>query len=70
MDNMLLFNDYEDLEQALAQLADTVRYTVKQVVAEPDWYREDYALTMQYAGFRFDDSLIENSESLMRALTF
>lgn len=33
MNNMLLFNDYEDLEQALVQLVDTVRYTVKQVVA-------------------------------------
>lgn len=54
---MLLFNNYEDLEQALVQLADTDHYTVKQVVAEPDWYREDYALSMQYDGFRFDYDL-------------
>lgn len=57
MSKMLLFNDYEDLEQALTQLADTDHYTVKQVVAEPDWYREDYALAMQYDGFRFDYDL-------------
>lgn len=53
----MLFNDYRELEQALAQLADTDNYTVKQVVAEPDWYREDYALAMQYDGFRFDYDL-------------
>lgn len=57
MDNMLLFNDYEDLENNLKQLADTDHYTVKQVVAEPDWYREDYALCIQYDGFRFDYDL-------------
>lgn len=57
MSNMLLFNDYEDLEKALEQLANTDHYTVKQVVAEPDWYREDYALAMQYDGFRFDYDL-------------
>ena len=57
MSNMLLFNDYEDLEKAVAQLADTKHYTVKQVVAEPDWYREDYALSVQYDGFRFDYDL-------------
>ena len=57
MDNVLLFNNYRELEQALAQLADTDNYTVKQVVAEPDWYREDYALAMQYDGFRFDYDL-------------
>lgn len=57
MDNVLLFNDYRELEQAIAQLADTDNYTVKQVVAEPDWYREDYALAMQYDGFRFDYDL-------------
>ena len=57
MSTMLLFNDYEDLEKALRQLADTDHYTVKLVVAEPDWYREDYALSMQYDGFRFDYDL-------------
>lgn len=57
MDNVLLFNDYEDLENGLKQLVDTDHYTVKQVVAEPDWYREDYALSMQYDGFRFDYDL-------------
>lgn len=57
MSTMPLFNDYEDLENALKQLADTDHYTVKQVVAEPDWYREDYALSMQYDGFRFDYDL-------------
>lgn len=57
MDNVLLFNDYRELEQAIAQLADTDNYTVKQVVAEPDWYREDYALAIQYDGFRFDYDL-------------
>ena len=57
MDNILLFNDYEDLEKALGQLADTDHYTVKQAVAEPDWYMEDYALAMQYDGFRFDYDL-------------
>lgn len=57
MSTMLLFNDYEDLEKALRRLADTDHYTVKQVVAEPDWYREDYALSMQYDGFRFDYDL-------------
>lgn len=57
MDNVMLFNDYRELEQALAQLADTDNYTVKQVVAEPDWYREDYALAIQYDGFRFDYDL-------------
>lgn len=57
MDNVLLFNDYEDLENGLKQLADTDHYTVKHVVAEPDWYREDYALSMQYDGFRFDYDL-------------
>lgn len=57
MDNVLLFNDYEDLENSLKRLADTDHYTVKQVVAEPDWYREDYALAMQYDGFRFDYDL-------------
>ena len=57
MSKMLLFNDYEDLEKALAQLADTDYYTVKQVVAEPDWYREDYAIAIQYDGFRFDYDL-------------
>lgn len=57
MSNMLLFNDYEDLEDALGQLADTEHYTVKQVIAEPDWYREDYALSVQYDGFRFDYNL-------------
>lgn len=54
---MLLFNDYEDLEKALKQLADNDHYTVELVVAEPDWYREDYALSMQYDGFRFDYDL-------------
>lgn len=39
MDNVLLFKDYEDLENSLKRLADTDHYTVKQVVAEPDWYR-------------------------------
>lgn len=57
MSTMLLFNDYEDLEKTLGQLADTDHYTVKLVVAEPDWYREDYALSMQYDGFRFDYDL-------------
>ena len=57
MDNVLLFNNYEDLENSLKGLADTDHYTVKQVVAEPDWYREDYALAMQYDGFRFDYDL-------------
>lgn len=57
MSTMLLFNDYEDLEKALRRLADTDHYTVKLVVAEPDWYREDYALSMQYDGFRFDYDL-------------
>lgn len=57
MDNVLLFNNYEDLENSLKRLADTDHYTVKQVVAEPDWYREDYALAMQYDGFRFDYDL-------------
>lgn len=57
MDNVLLFNDYEDLENSLKRLADTDHYTVKQVVAEPDWYREDYALAIQYDGFRFDYDL-------------
>lgn len=57
MDNVLLFNDYEDLEKALRQLVDTDYYTVKLVAAEPDWYREDYALAMQYDGFRFDYDL-------------
>ena len=53
MDNVLLFNNYEDLENSLKRLADTDHYTVKQVVAEPDWYREDYALAIQYDGFGF-----------------
>lgn len=57
MDNVLLFNNYEDLENSLKRLADTDHYTVKLVVAEPDWYREDYALSMQYDGFRFDYDL-------------
>ena len=57
MSIMPLFNDYEDLEKALRQLADTDHYTVKLVVTEPDWYREDYALSMQYDGFRFDYDL-------------
>lgn len=57
MDNVLLFNNYEDLENSLKRLADTDHYTVKQVVAEPDWYKEDYALAMQYDGFRFDYNL-------------
>lgn len=57
MDNVLLFNNYEDLENSLKRLADTDHYTIKQVVAEPDWYREDYALSMQYDGFRFDYDL-------------
>lgn len=57
MSKMLLFDDYEELEKALKQLADIDHYTVKQVVAEPDWYREDYALAMQYDGFRFDYDL-------------
>lgn len=57
MDNVLLFNNYEDLENSLKRLADTAHYTVKQVVAEPDWYREDYALAIQYDGFRFDYDL-------------
>lgn len=57
MDNILLFNDYKNLEQAITQLADTNHYTVKQVVAEPDWHREDYALSIQYDGFRFDYDL-------------
>lgn len=57
MSTMLLFNDYEDLEKALRQLADSDHYTVKLVAAEPDWYREDYALSMQYNGFRFDYDL-------------
>ena len=57
MDNVLLFNDYEDLKNGLKQLANTDHYTVKHVVAEPDWYREDYALSMQYDGFRFDYDL-------------
>lgn len=57
MSTMLLFNDYEDLEKALKQLADTDHYTVKLVAAELDWYREDYALSMQYDGFRFDYDL-------------
>lgn len=57
MDNVLLFNNYEDLENSLKRLADTDHYTVKQVVAEPDWYREDYALAIQYDGFRFDYDL-------------
>lgn len=57
MSNVLLFNDYKDLEKALKQLADTDYYTVKQVVAEPDWYCEDYALAIQYDGFRFDYDL-------------
>lgn len=57
MDNVLLFNNYEDLENSSKRLADTDHYTVKQVVAEPDWYREDYALAVQYDGFRFDYDL-------------
>ena len=57
MDNVLLFNDYEDLENSLKRLADTDHYTIKRVVAEPDWYREDYALAIQYDGFRFDYDL-------------
>lgn len=57
MDNVLLFNNYEDLENSLKRLADTDHYTVKQVVAEPDWYREDYALAIQYDDFRFDYDL-------------
>lgn len=57
MSTILLFNDYEDLEKALRQLADTGHYTVKQDVAEPDWYCEDYALSIQYDGFRFDYDL-------------
>ena len=57
MDNVLLFNNYEDLENSLKRLADTDHYTVKQVVAEPDWYRENYALAIQYDGFRFDYDL-------------
>lgn len=57
MDNVLLFDDYKDLENGLKQLADTDHYTVKQVVAEPDWYREDYALAIQYDGFGFDYDL-------------
>lgn len=57
MDNVLLFNNYEDLENSSKRLADTDHYTVKQVVAEPDWYSEDYALAMQYDGFRFDYDL-------------
>ena len=57
MDNILLFNNYEDLENSLKRLADTDHYTVKQVVAEPDWYGEDYALAIQYDGFRFDYDL-------------
>lgn len=57
MDNVLLFNNYEDLENSLKRLADTDHYTIKQVVAEPDWYREDYALAIQYDGFRFDYDL-------------
>lgn len=57
MDNVLLFNNYEDLENSLKRLADTDHYTVKQVVAEPDWYRENYALAIQYDDFRFDYDL-------------
>lgn len=57
MDNVLLFNNYEDLENSLKRLADTAHYTIKRVVAEPDWYREDYALAIQYDGFRFDYDL-------------
>lgn len=57
MSDMLLFNDYKDLEKAVAQLADTDPYTVKQVIAEPDWYREDYAIAMQYDCFKFDYDL-------------
>ena len=57
MDNVLLFNNYEDLENSLKRLADTDHYTIKRVVAEPDWYREDYALAIQYDGFRFDYDL-------------
>lgn len=57
MDNVLLFNNYEDLENSLKRLANTDHYTVKRVVAEPDWYWEDYALAIQYDGFRFDYDL-------------
>lgn len=57
MDNVLLFNNYEDLENSLKRLTDTDHYTIKRVVAEPDWYREDYALAIQYDGFRFDYDL-------------
>lgn len=57
MDNVLLFNNYEGLENSLKRLADTDHYTVKQVVAEPDWYRENYALAIQYDDFRFDYDL-------------
>lgn len=57
MNNVLLFTDYEDLENGLKQLADTNHYTVKQAIAEPDWYKEDYALSIQYEGFRFDYDL-------------
>lgn len=57
MDNVLLFNNYEDLENSLKRLADTDHYTVKQVVAEPDWYMEDYALAIQYDSFRFNYDL-------------
>lgn len=57
MDNVLLFNNYKDLENNLKRLADTDHYTVKQVVAEPDWYMEDYALAIQYDDFRFDYDL-------------
>ena len=57
MTNVLLFNNYEDLENSLKRLADTDHYTIKRVVAEPDWYREDYALAIQYDGFRFDYDL-------------
>lgn len=57
MDDVLLFNNYEGLENSLKRLADTDHYTIKRVVAEPDWYREDYALAIQYDGFRFDYDL-------------
>lgn len=53
MDNVLLFNNYEDLENSLKRLADTDHYTVKQVVAEPDWYYNQWTETYIFIMFLF-----------------
>lgn len=58
MDNVLLFNNYEDLENSLKRLADTDHYTIKRVVAEPDWYYNQWTETYIFIMFLFV-SLIE-----------